>query len=131
MRYLISLAFVGVLLGVSCSGYIHVESRPTRPPVVVDDHEDRPSHPAHLGIPPGHLPPPGQCRIWMPGRPPGHQPPPGQCRVLKAQVPVGAWLLYRPSHDRKHVEVSVYDLERPRVVVMVRVYEADSGQLVR
>lgn len=31
------------------------------------------------GIPPGHLPPPGHCRDWIPGRPPGHQPPPYKC----------------------------------------------------
>ena len=32
------------------------------------------------GIPPGHLPPPGACRVWIDGRPPGHQPPPTDCR---------------------------------------------------
>jgi len=26
-------------------------------------------------IPPGHMPPPGKCRIWYPNRPPGQQPP--------------------------------------------------------
>jgi hypothetical protein len=30
-------------------------------------------------IPPGHLPPPGECRTWYPGVPPGHQPPPHRC----------------------------------------------------
>jgi Ni/Co efflux regulator RcnB len=30
-------------------------------------------------IPAGHLPPPGHCRDWIPGRPPGHQPPPYRC----------------------------------------------------
>jgi hypothetical protein len=30
-------------------------------------------------IPPGHLPPPGECRVWYPDRPAGHQPPPGRC----------------------------------------------------
>lgn len=32
------------------------------------------------GVPPGHLPPPGQCRVWYDGRPPGHQPSPTSCR---------------------------------------------------
>jgi len=44
-------------------------------------------------IPPGHLPPPGECRIWYPDRPPGHQPPPGDCYSLQYQVPPGAFLV--------------------------------------
>jgi len=32
------------------------------------------------GIPPGHLPRPGECRVWYDGRPPGQQPPPMNCR---------------------------------------------------
>lgn len=45
-------------------------------------------------VPPGHLPPPGECRIWFPGRPPGHQPPPGNCEELQWRVPPGAGLIY-------------------------------------
>lgn len=44
-------------------------------------------------VPPGHMPPPGQCRIWYPGIPPGHQPPPGNCAVLSRHVPPDAWLI--------------------------------------
>ncbi len=44
-------------------------------------------------VPPGHLPPPGECRVWYPDRPPGHQPPPGPCHVLQYQVPPGAVLV--------------------------------------
>ncbi len=44
-------------------------------------------------VPPGHLPPPGQCRVWYPDRPPGHQPPPGPCHQLQYQVPPGAVLV--------------------------------------
>ena len=32
-----------------------------------------------LRTPPGHLPPPGECRVWRPGVPAGHQPPPFKC----------------------------------------------------
>ena len=31
------------------------------------------------GVPPGHLPPPGLCRVWYDGVPPGHQPAPTNC----------------------------------------------------
>ena len=44
-------------------------------------------------IPPGHMPPPGSCRIWYPGKPPGQQPPPGNCQELRRQVPPGAMLI--------------------------------------
>ena len=52
-----------------------------------------PRYRAPRGIPPGHLPPPGACRIWYPGTPPGHQPPPGSCRELRHHVPRGAWFV--------------------------------------
>lgn len=32
------------------------------------------------GVPPGHLPPPGECRVWYGNRPAGQQPPPTSCR---------------------------------------------------
>ena len=37
-------------------------------------------------VPPGHLPPAGQCRVWLPGVPPGHQPPPTSCRAAERQA---------------------------------------------
>jgi hypothetical protein len=36
------------------------------------------------GVPPGHLPPPGACRVWYDGRPAGHQPPSTSCREAEA-----------------------------------------------
>lgn len=51
-------------------------------------------YPSTAPIPAGHLPPPGECRIWYPDRPPGQQPPPGDCRKLQRQVPPGAELIY-------------------------------------
>lgn len=50
-------------------------------------------HSASVKIPPGHLPPPGECRIWYPDRPSGHQPPPGDCHALRHQVPPDAFLV--------------------------------------
>jgi hypothetical protein len=47
---------------------------------------------SHVNVPPGHLPPPGECRIWFPDRRAGHQPPPGACRELSRKVPRGAVL---------------------------------------
>ncbi len=44
-------------------------------------------------VPPGHLPRPGQCRIWYQNRPPGRQPAPGPCNQLRNRVPPGAYLL--------------------------------------
>jgi hypothetical protein len=57
--------------------------------------EDGPrDYPRHgVDIPPGHMPPPGECRIWYPDRPPGQQPPPGPCRELRDRVPPGAILV--------------------------------------
>lgn len=86
-----------------------------------------------LDIPPGHLPPPGECRAWFPDRPPGHQPPPGSC----GRVPPGAWLIRHPLHRPEHVYVTVYEREtvyetrRPRRVLAVGEFEIGSGTLAR
>jgi hypothetical protein len=90
-----------------------------------------PSTAATLGIPPGHLPPPGQCRVWIPGDPPGHQAPSGSCSELASQVPLNGWLVYRPSKSKKEVKVSVYDQKKPGVIVVIRVYDSKSGDLLR
>lgn len=51
-------------------------------------------YPAHsYPIPEGHMPPPGECRIWFPDLPPGQQPPPGSCYELRHRVPPGAILV--------------------------------------
>lgn len=45
-------------------------------------------------IPPGHFPPPGECRVWDPDLPPGQQGPPGSCDELERRVPAGHYLVY-------------------------------------
>ena len=47
----------------------------------------------YVNVPPGHMPPPGTCRVWFPDRPPGQQPPPGSCNELRFKVPPGAHLV--------------------------------------
>lgn len=41
-----------------------------------------------LDIPLGHLPPPGECKLWYPKRPSGQQPPPASCDMLINTAPV-------------------------------------------
>jgi hypothetical protein len=84
-----------------------------------------------LGIPPGHLPPPGKCRLWYPDRPPGHQPPPERCEYLRYHVPIGAWLVHRPKHKPKYVDVSVYDAYQPGIVISIGLFGVDTGAFLR
>jgi len=90
-----------------------------------------PSTAAALGIPPGHLPPVGECRVWLPGKPPGHQPKARSCDGIERVAPAGSWIVYRPGQDKKVVHVRVVDDRRPGVVVVVRVYDAQSGAYLR
>jgi len=107
-------------------------------PSVVVNSGSRGEATAHtLGIPPGHLPPPGSCRVWMPGEPPGHQPPSGDCSRLASRVPPGAWLLYRPAtagrgrghakKDKRVVRVTVYGDAGPTIL---RVFDVATGRLL-
>jgi hypothetical protein len=84
-----------------------------------------------LGVPPGHLPPPGQCRIWVPGRPPGQQARARSCDGIVAAAPAGAIILYRPGRDRKLVRVRYVDDRRAGVVVRIRIFEAETGKFLR
>lgn len=55
------------------------------------------------GIPPGHLPPPGLCRVWLPDTPPGHQPPPTDCASAARDAPAGARLVYGGARGKDDV----------------------------
>jgi hypothetical protein len=97
-----------------------------------DEVPENASTAARLGIPPGHLPPPGQCRVWVPGEPPGKQKkqyPSGACDTISGQVPAGAWLVYRPGQSKKEVVVREYGAGRQ--VTSIRVFDIVTGALLR
>jgi hypothetical protein len=48
-------------------------------PVALQAQERRGSQ----GIPKGHLPPPGECKVWYDDRPPGQQPAPTDCATAR------------------------------------------------
>jgi hypothetical protein len=87
-----------------------------------------------LGIPPGHLPEPGECRIWEPGTPPGQQRrlPRGDCGRVEREIRPGQWLVYRPGENRKIVEVRTYEAGAGRRVVLrlTRVFDVATGALL-
>jgi hypothetical protein len=45
-------------------------------------------------VPRGHLPPPGECRIWIDGVPPGRQPEPTDCATARRHVPRNGRVIY-------------------------------------
>jgi hypothetical protein len=104
----------------------------SEPEMKNEDVPENASTAAKFGIPPGHLPPPGQCKVWMPGEPPGKQKKKhaaGDCTVVSADVPAGGWLVYRPGDDKKEVVVREYDSARQ--ITSVRVFDIVTGALVR
>jgi hypothetical protein len=124
------LAFAAALaVGGCASSELLVITEPPRQPEPRSQGKHHGANPAKtLGIPPGHLPAPGLCRIWIPGRPPGRQSPPGICSQLARNVPRGAWLVSR--EDEPRVRVSAYDGGRSGVVVSIAIYSASDGRLL-
>ena len=86
---------------------------------------------ATLGIPPGHLPPVGECRVWVPGTPPGRQARARSCARIERTAPAGSWILYRPSTDRKVVHVRTVSSDHAGRVVRIRIYDIERGAYLR
>jgi hypothetical protein len=87
---MILMAVVPALTGCATLGTVRVEGESGSVTIHQGERYYRDTPP---DIPPGHMPPPGKCRIWYPDRPPGQQPPPGDCRELEYMIPPGAWLI--------------------------------------
>ena len=124
MVLLLTIGMTAALMLASCS--MTVSGR-TGGGEEITEVSNEPGPRGSLHIPPGHLPPPGECRVWIPGRPPGHQPKAGRCDRLSGHVPPGALLLYRPESDPRHVRVTEYHPERPDVIIAIRYYVAANG----
>ena len=53
------------------------------------------------GIPPGHVPPPGQCRVWYDGQPPGRQPAATSCAAAqRVAARTGGRVIYGGDEHR-------------------------------
>lgn len=72
-----------------------------------------------LKIPKGHLPPPGTCKIWIPGVPPGHQGGPQSCASALRNAPLGAWVI---THDGTRYVMRIFSPRQRSVVEEVRYY---------
>jgi hypothetical protein len=81
-----AVVFAGLALTVACAS--------GGPVVVVPPGGGLPSPRTLSEVPPGHYPPPGECRLWFVDRPAGQQPPPAPCDSLVGRVPRGAFVLY-------------------------------------
>jgi hypothetical protein len=91
--------------------------------LVIDEHDDR----SPLGIAPAHLPPPGSCRVWQPGRPPAQQPRPQACDQAEASAPQDSWILNRRREDPRLIHVTTVDRDAGGELLRVRVYDAERG----
>ncbi len=86
----------------------------------------------NLGIPPGHLPGPGYCRVWVEGTPSGRQARTRACEGILPYAPEGSWILYRPASRQQEIRVRhVHNTKHGLMVVAVRVYEAQTGRHLR
>ncbi len=136
MNRALMFAIAGVLAVSACT-------RSTKTVVVIPNPDVRgappvesnrgPSTAATLGVPPGHLPKAGECRIWIPGTPPGQQPKPKSrhCAGIGAAAPAGSWIIYRPTENKKLVHVREVDSHRAGAVIRIRIFDIETKRFVR
>ena len=104
-RYILKLGLLGLLaLGVTACT-VTVASEGPHPDVII-------GAPRTVHVPPGHYPPPGECRVWYPD-----QPPPGPCRRLHAGH--GAFVLHNGRAWDADYDWRTYARRHPRTVPKV------------
>ena len=136
-RRVLVTTFAGLVIASACTHTMRTIILDPPPPPNRDVREPEvnrgPSTAATLGVPPGHLPKPGECRIWIPGTPPGRQPKPKSrpCPGIAPLAPPGSWIIYRPSDDKKVVHVREVDSRRAGAVIRIRVFDIESSLLLR
>ncbi len=133
-RALIS-AFAGLLAAGACTHRTRTIILDPNPDVRGGEAETNrgPSSAATLGVPPGHLPSEGECRIWIPGTPPGRQPRPKSrpCPGIESLAPAGSWIIYRPLENRKLVYVRLIDARQAGLVIRTRIFDIETTRLLR
>jgi len=83
-----------------------------------------------LGVPPGHLPGPGEYRVWIQGLPPGQQARARHCSGILETAPLGSWILYRPTQYQRQIRVR-YLHETRQMVIAVRAFDSETGVYLR
>lgn len=81
-----------------------------------------------LPIPPGHYPPPGECRLWYIDGPTGHQPEPIKCGMIP---PPGAWVIHHPRRHHGRLNIRVYDPQRQGAMLSIGEFDLKSGEFIR
>lgn len=125
LRHVLAPALIALAVGACARRIVVVDSPPESQPARGQNTR------ITLGVPPGHLPPPGQCRVWIPGRPPGRQARARSCDGIERDAPAGAMILYRPDEDRRIIRVRYIDDRRAGIVIRIRIFDAETLAFVR
>lgn len=86
-----------------------------------------PAHKSYktLNIPPGHLPPAGKCRVWIPGTPPGKQPSPTSCEAAMSSAQPGQLVVSRTASNQQILEVKEKKSVSGKVEIVITNYIID------
>ena len=134
MRILAAGSLAGLLLLGGCAFLAKLHGDPSHPSAAAPSAAAPPAaapRDLSLSIPSDQLPPPGQCRVWLPDVAPGQQKASGPCASVQKVIPAGAWVLYRSQEKSNVVAVNVYRSKWPRTVAETRYFDYWTGRLLR